>query len=88
MELQIKQEITADDFMKDVKWYGEGDKDNQTVKRLKELNKLMSDLTREIFFLQLETEEITTDQNNASARQISEEAKKLLINVAKMTTEE
>ncbi|WP_019781926.1 hypothetical protein [Streptococcus sobrinus] len=23
MELQIKQEITADDLMKDVKWFGE-----------------------------------------------------------------
>ena len=88
MELQIKQEITVDDFMKDVKWFGESDKDDQTIKRLKELNRLMSDLTSKIYWLKLDTEEIATNQNSASARRISEEAKKLLIDVAKMTTEE
>ena len=44
MELQIKQEITADDLMKDVKWFGESDSDNWTVERLKELNKSLSEL--------------------------------------------
>ena len=33
-------------------------------------------------------EEVATNQNNLSAKELSEEAKKLLINVAKMTAKE
>ena len=33
-------------------------------------------------------EQVATNQNNSSAKELSEEAKKLLINVAKMATKE
>ena len=48
----------------------------------------MSDLVAKIFFFQLQMEQVATNQNNSSAKELSEEAKKLLINVAKMTTKE
>lgn len=43
---------------------------------------------QKVYFLQKRTEEIATNQHNASARQISEEAQKLLVNVVKMATDE
>jgi hypothetical protein len=41
-----------------------------------------------IFFFELQMEEVATNQNNLSAKELSEEAKNLLINVAKMTVRE
>jgi hypothetical protein len=55
---------------------------------LKELNEFLSDLVAKISFFQLQMEEVATNQNNLSAKELSEEAKKLLINVAKMTAKE
>lgn len=48
----------------------------------------MSDLVAKIFFFELQMEEVATNQNNLSAKELSEEAKNLLINVAKMTVRE
>ena len=58
------------------------------IDKLKELNEFVSDLVAKIFFFQLQMEQVATNQNNMSAKELSEEAKKLLINVAKMTTKE
>ena len=44
--------------------------------------------SKKVYFLQKKTEEIATNQHNASARLISEEAQKLLVNVVKMATDE
>lgn len=48
----------------------------------------MSDLVAKIFFFELQMEEVATNQNNLSAKELAGEAKNLLINVAKMTAKE
>ena len=88
MEFKIKQNITPEDLLQGISWHGETDHDNEAVQKLKELNEFVSDLVAKIFFFQLQMEQIATNQNNMSAKELSEEAKKLLINVAKMTTKE
>ena len=88
MEFKIKQNITPEDLLQGISWHGETDHDNEAVKKLKELNEFVSDLVAKIFFFELQMEEVATNQNNMSAKELSEEAKKLLINVAKMTTKE
>jgi hypothetical protein len=88
MEFKIKQNITPEDLLQGISWHGETDHDNEAVKKLKELNEFVSDLVAKIFFFQLQMEQVATNQNNMSAKELSEEAKKLLINVAKMTTKE
>lgn len=88
MEFKIKQNITPEDLLQGISWHGETDHDNEAVKKLKELNEFVSDLVAKVFFFQLQMEEVATNQNNLSAKELSEEAKKLLINVAKMTTKE
>ena len=88
MELKITQNIKPEDFLQGISWHGETDHDSEAVQKLKELNEFVSDLVAKIFFFQLQMEEVATNQNNLSAKELSEEAKKLLINVAKMTTKE
>lgn len=88
MEFKIKQNITPEDLLQGISWHGETDHDNEAVQKLKELNEFVSDLVAKIFFFQLQMEQVATNQNNLSAKELSEEAKKLLINVAKMTTNE
>ena len=88
MEFKIKQNITPEDLLQGISWHGETDHDNEAVQKLKELNEFVSDLVAKIFFFQLQMEQVATNQNNSSAKELSEEAKKLLINVAKMTTKE
>lgn len=88
MEFKIKQNITPEDLLQGISWHGETDHDNEAVQKLKELNEFVSDLVAKIFFFQLQMEQVATNQNNLSAKELSEEAKKLLINVAKMTTSE
>lgn len=88
MEFKIKQNITPEDLLQGISWYGETDHDNEAVQKLKELNEFVSDLVAKIFFFQLQMEQVATNQNNSSAKELSEEAKKLLINVAKMATKE
>ena len=88
MEFKIKQNITPEDLLQGISWHGETDHDNEAVQKLKELNEFVSDLVAKIFFFRLQMEEVATNQNNSSAKELSEEAKKLLINVAKMTTKE
>lgn len=88
MELKITQNIKPDDLLQGISWHGETDHDKEAVKKLKELNEFVSDLVAKIFFFQLQMEQVATNQNNLSAKELSEEAKKLLINVAKMTTTE
>ena len=88
MEFKIKQNITPEDLLQGISWHGETDHDNEAVKKLKELNEFVSDLVAKIFFFQLQMEEVATNQNNLRAKELSEEAKKLLINVAKMTAKE
>ena len=88
MEFKIKQNITPEDLLQGISWHGETDHDNEAVQKLKELNVFVSDLVAKIFFFQLQMEQVATNQNNMSAKELSEEAKKLLINVAKMTTKE
>lgn len=88
MEFKIKQNITPEDLLQGISWHGETDHDNEAVQKLKELNEFVSDLVAKIFFFQLQMEQVATNQNNLSAKELSEEAKKLLINVAKMATKE
>ena len=88
MEFKITQNIKPEDLLQGISWHGETDHDNEAVQKLKELNEFVSDLVAKIFFFQLQMEQIATNQNNMSAKELSEEAKKLLINVAKMTTKE
>ena len=88
MEFKFKQNITPEDLLQGISWHGETDHDNEAVQKLKELNEFVSDLVAKIFFFQLQMEQVATNQNNLSAKELSEEAKKLLINVAKMTTSE
>lgn len=88
MELKITQNIKPEDLLQGISWHGETDHDNEAVKKLKELNEFVSDLVAKIFFFGLQMEEVATNQNNLSAKELSEEAKNLLINVAKMTARE
>lgn len=88
MEFKITQNIKPEDLLQGVSWHGETDHDNEAVQKLKELNEFVSDLVAKIFFFQLQMEQVATNQNNLSAKELSEEDKKLLINVAKMTTKE
>lgn len=88
MEFKIKQNITPEDLLQGISWHGETDHDNEAVQKLKELNEFVSDLVAKIFFFQLQMEQVATNQNNSSAKELSEEAKKFLINVAKMATKE
>ena len=88
MELKITQNIKPEDLLQGISWHGETDHDSEAVQKLKELNEFVSDLVAKVFFFQLQMEEVATNQNNWSAKELSEEAKKLLINVAKMTTKE
>ena len=88
MELKTTQNIKPEDLLQGISWHGETDHDNEAVKKLKELNEFVSDLVAKIFFFGLQMEEVATNQNNLSAKELSEEAKNLLINVAKMTAKE
>jgi hypothetical protein len=88
MELKITQNIKPEDLLQGISWHGETDHDNEAVKKLKELDEFVSDLVAKIFFFELQMEEVATNQNNLSAKELSEEAKNLLINVAKMTVRE
>ena len=88
MEFKITQNIKPEDLLQGISWHGETDHDDEAVQKLKELNEFVSDLVAKIYFFQLQMEQVATNQNNLSAKELSEEAKKLLINVAKMTTKE
>lgn len=88
MELKITQNIKPEDLMQGISWHGETNHDNEAVEKLKELNVFVSDLVAKIFFFQLQMEQVATNQNNLSAKKLSEEAEKMLENVVKMATEE
>ena len=88
MELKITQNIKPEDLMQGISWHGETTHDIETVEKLKELNEFVSDLVAKVFLLRSQMELVATEQNNASAKMIADEAEKLLVNVAKMTTEE
>lgn len=88
MELKIIQNIKPEDLMQGISWHGETNHDNEAVEKLKELNEFVSDLVAKIFFFQLQMEQVATNQNNLSAKKLSEEAEKMLENVVKMATKE
>lgn len=88
MELKITQNIKPEDLLQGISWHGETNHDNEAVEKLKELNEFVSDLVAKIFFFQLQMEQVATNQNNKSAKELSEEAKKMLENVIKMATKE
>ena len=88
MELKITQNIKPEDLMQGISWHGETTHDTEAVEKLKELNEFVSDLVAKVYLLRLQMEQVATNQNNASAKMIAGEAEKLLVNVAKMTTEE
>ena len=88
MELKITQNIKPEDLMQGISWHGETTHDTEAVEKLKELNEFVSDLVAKVYLLRLQMEQVATNQNNASAKMIADEAEKLLVNVAKMTTEE
>lgn len=88
MEFKITQNIKPEDLLQDISWHGETDHDNEAVKKLKELNEFVSDLVGRVFLLHSQMEQVATEQNNASAKMIADEAEKLLVNVIKMTNEE
>ena len=88
MELKITQNIKPEDLLKGISWHGETVHDDEAVKKLKELNEFVSDLVAKIFFFELQMEEVVTNRNNLSAKELLDEAEKLLVNVAKMTVKE
>ena len=88
MELKITQNIKPEDLMKGISWHGETTHDNEAVEKMKELNEFVSDLVAKVYLLRLQMEQVATNQNSTSAKWIADEAEKLLVNVAKMTTEE
>lgn len=88
MELKITQNIKPEDLMQGISWHGETVHNIEAVEKLKELNEFVSDLVAKVFLLRLQMEQVATERNNASAKWIADEAEKLLVNVAKMTTEE
>lgn len=88
MELKITQNIKPEDLLQGISWHGETNHDNEAVEKLKELNVFVSDLVAKIFFFQLQMEQVATNQNNKSAKELSEEAKKMLENVVNMATKE
>lgn len=88
MELKITQNIKPEDLMQGISWHGETTHDIEAVEKLKELNEFVSDLVAKVFLLRLQMEQVAANQNSTSAKWIADEAEKLLVNVAKMTTEE
>lgn len=88
MQINIKQEITADDLLQNTSWFGETDHDNQSVENLKALNALVTDLIQKVYWHYLNTKRISENQGNHSAKLISDEAKAILINAVKMATDE
>ena len=88
MELKITQNIKPEDLLQDISWHGETNHDNEAVEKLKELNEFVSDLVAKVFLFQLQMEQVATNQNNLSAKKLSEEAEKMLENVVKMATKE
>lgn len=88
MQINIKQEITADDLLQNTSWFGETDHDNQSVENLKSLNVLVTDLIQKVYWHYLDTKRIAENQGNHSAKLISDEAKSILINAVKMATDE
>lgn len=88
MQINIKQEITADDLLQNTSWHGETNHDNQSVENLKALNVLMTDLIQKVYWHYLDTKRIAENQGNHSAKLISDEAKAILVNAVKMATDE
>ena len=88
MEFNIKHDITPDDLLQGISWHGETNHDDEAASKLRDLNSFISDLIAKICFFQFNMEEIATNQNNISAGILSEESRKLLINVVKMATKE
>lgn len=86
--IDTKPNIKPEDLMQGISWHGETNHDNEAVEKLKELNVFVSDLVAKIFFFRLQMEQVATNQNNQSAKKLSEEAKKMLENVVKMATKE
>lgn len=87
MEFNIKHDITPDDLLQGISWHGETNHD-EAASKLRDLNSFISVLIAKICFFQFNMEEIATKQNNISAGILSEESRKLLINVVKMATKE
>lgn len=88
MEIKLSHNLTSDDLLKDIKWYGDTDLDDAAEKKLEELGELLTETVQKIFFLHLETDRIATNQGSSSARRISNEAKLILHNVVNMATPE
>lgn len=88
MQININQEIKADDLLQNTSWFGETDHDNQSVENLKALNVLVTDLIQKVYWHYLDTKRIAENQGNHSAKKISDEAKAILINAVKMATDE
>ena len=88
MEFNIKYDITPDDLLQDISWHGETNHDDEAANKLRDLNDFISTLISKICFFQFNMEEVATNQNNISAGILSEESRKLLINVVKMATKE
>ena len=88
MQINIKQEITADDLLQNTSWHGETNHDNKSVENLKALNVLVTDLIQKVYWHYLDTKRIAENQGNHSAKLISDEAKSILVNAVKMATDE
>lgn len=88
MRIHTTQYITADDLMQNTKWNGEEDHDNQSLENLYVLNILVTELIQKVHWHYLDTKHIAENQENYSAKLISDEAKSILINAVKMATDE
>ena len=88
MKITLDQELSGSNMMQEISWFGETDHDMAAVEKLKELDGFLADVIQRVYFLQKETQQIADNQHNASARQISEESKKVLRHIVEMATDE
>lgn len=88
MEINIKQNISADDLLQNTSWFGETDHDIQSIENLKKLNIFVTDLIQKIYWKHLEAKRIAENQGSYSAKEISNETQSILINAVKIATDE
>lgn len=88
MNIQIDHNLTSNDLLHGIKWFGESDLDEQSLRKLEDLQDLLTDTVQSIFFKCLETDRIAREQNSSSAREMSDKMKEMLTDIVKMSTKE
>lgn len=71
MEVTIKQTITAKDLLEGISWIGETNHDREAVKKLKELDELLTNLVQEVYFLRNEMQQMAENYHNVHVVEIA-----------------